>query len=109
MSKDRQKKIKQVKRIVKKYVNELIKDDFPVQKAYIFGSYARGDFKKISDIDVCIISPRFRRNWDKNERYLWVKTVSIDSNIEPIGYSPEGFKDDVVLADIIREEGIRVV
>ena len=63
-------KLKKVKDTVRKYLQLLVDDGFPVKQAYIFGSYARGDFKKESDIDLCRISPRFRRNWDKYEQYL---------------------------------------
>ena len=100
--------LKEAKRAVKKYLELLRKENFPVENAYIFGSYARGDFKEFSDIDVCIISPKFRRNFIKNEQYLWRKTIEIDSRIEPIGYAPEDF-DDALLGDVIREEGIRIV
>ena len=54
-------KLKQTKKNVKKYLHLLIKDGFPIKEAYIFGSYAREDFHDDSDIDVCIVSSRFKK------------------------------------------------
>lgn len=99
---------KEARGAVKKYLEILKKDSFPVESAYIYGSYARGDFKKYSDIDVCIISPRFRRNRFEREQYLWRKTLEVDARIEPIGYAPEDF-EDALLGDTIRGEGIKIV
>ncbi len=109
MSKTQQEKLKRVKEQVKKYVLLLNKEGFPVEEAYIFGSFARGDFKDNSDIDVCIISPRLRTKWNENEAYLWTKTRFIDSRIEPIGYSPEDFRDGNIMAQMIKKEGIKII
>lgn len=109
MSKTQREKLKKVTENVKKYVLLLDKEGFSVEEAYIFGSFARGDFRENSDIDVCIVSPRLRKNWNENESYLWTKTRFVDSRIEPIGYSPENFRDGNVMADIIKKEGIKVV
>lgn len=51
-----QKKLKSLKELIPKIIEVLKKND--VKKAGIFGSYARGDFKKNSDIDILIESPR---------------------------------------------------
>ena len=40
----------------KKYL-ALISDRYPVQSAYLFGSFAKGFIHDGSDIDVCIVSP----------------------------------------------------
>ena len=42
MSKAKKEKLKQVKKDVKKYVLLLVQEGFPVEEAYIFGSFARG-------------------------------------------------------------------
>ena len=109
MSKIKKEQFKIAKKKVKKYISFLTKEGFPVDEAYIFGSFARGDFRENSDIDVCIVSPRLRKNWNKNESWLWTKTRFVDSRIEPLGYSPEDFKSGGVMADTIKEQGVRVV
>ena len=109
MSQAKTKELKKAKKAVKKYVALLRSEDFPVDRAYIFGSYARGNFKKESDIDVCIVSPRLSKNWDKNESYLWQLTRKIDARIEPVGYGPEDFKTSAILSRGIKKNGVRVV
>ena len=109
MSITKRKQLTAVKKLVKTYINTLQASQFPVSRAFIYGSYARGDFRKDSDIDVCIISKAYNPNDDAVRLFLWQKRRNIDARIEPVGYSPKDFKDDVVLADIIREEGVRVV
>ncbi len=109
MSRIKQEKLNKVKKQVKRYIEILVEDGFPITQAYIFGSYARGNFRKYSDIDVCIVSPKLRKNWNKNEAYLWRKTLEVDHTIEPIGYSPEGFKEDFILGREIRKNGVRIV
>ena len=37
--------------ITKKYLVFLKQNDFDFEKAYLFGSYAKGDYNKDSDID----------------------------------------------------------
>lgn len=94
MSNIKRKKIEQVKKKVKQYIQSLKNDGFLVKNVYLYGSYARGNFRLNSDIDVCVISDNFKKNWSKNERYLWRKAWKIDSRIEPIGYSPAEFKQN---------------
>lgn len=110
MSRIQQKKINKVKKVVKDYINLLRENNFPVSAAYIYGSYARGNFHKNSDIDVCIISPKLAENWDENEKYLWRQRRFVDARIEPVGYSPEDFKNDwVPLVAEIKKHKIRIV
>ncbi len=45
--------------IVKKYIDFLKDNKFNIQKAYIFGSYAKGNFNEDSDIDLAIVMNNF--------------------------------------------------
>ena len=40
--------------IVGKFVN-LISDEFPIKTAYLFGSYAKGNARDYSDVDLAIV------------------------------------------------------
>lgn len=44
---------------VKRYVNELISIGVPIEKAILFGSFAKGNPHEYSDIDVALVSPNF--------------------------------------------------
>lgn len=44
---------------VKKYLNELLRAGIPVRFGIIFGSHARKDTHRWSDIDLLVISDRY--------------------------------------------------
>lgn len=81
----------EVNKAVKEYV-DVLRKDIPIQKAIIYGSYAKGKPKKDSDIDLAIISIRFGKNPGEDGKYLFRKLWEVsNSRIEPIGYSPKDF------------------
>ena len=99
---------KEAIKITKKFLSFLEKEDFPIEKAYLYGSYVKGKPHFGSDIDVCIISKRFNKNKDKVEFWLWQKRREIHPLLEPIGFSPEEFNELSPLAAEIQEKGIKV-
>lgn len=98
----------QAKKIAQKYTRLLEEKKFPVNKAYLFGSYAKKKNRRGSDIDVCVISPKMKRNWHKNEILLWRLGYETDSRIEPIGYTPEEFKEGGPLVEEIKKHGVLI-
>ena len=100
------KKLKKIKEILLKYKSLLKKDGFPVRSLILYGSYAWGNFKSYSDIDVCVISDKLLKNKDYYETYLWKKVLEVDPRIEPVGYHPKDFKDIDPLVNEIKKEGI---
>lgn len=97
-----------IKRLLLKYKAILEKDNFPVKKIFLYGSYARGNPKPYSDIDVCIISHRFFKNKDYDETYLFKKVLEVDPRIEPIVYYPDDFKTIDPLVHEIKRYGIEI-
>ena len=99
-----------IKKIVKNYVNILEQADFPVEQAYLYGSYAKGTADKNSDIDVGIISKKFNYMDDQIIALLWNKIRDVDYRIEPHGFTPEDFQDECdPMVHEIKETGIRIV
>lgn len=95
---------------VRQYVKILEADNLPVEEVYVFGSYAKGKQSKWSDIDVCVISPKFKDSFLAMQ-YLWHKRPEddIDLFIEPVGFSPKNFeKDPSPFVYEIKKYGIRV-
>ncbi|MFH1233588.1 MAG: nucleotidyltransferase domain-containing protein [Patescibacteria group bacterium] len=86
---------------VKKEINEYIKilktDKLPIKKVILFGSFAKGKQHKWSDIDLCVISPKFKilcRIWHSATDPLSLKKpFNTKYALGPIGFSPEYFKD----------------
>ena len=70
---------------VRKYLRALSQAGIHASRAVLFGSFARGDAKETSDIDVVVIAPEFdgRRSRRLVER-LWVTRDKADNRIEPI-------------------------
>lgn len=91
----------------KKFVKSLSKTGIKVNKAYLFGSYAKGGAKKDSDIDVCVISPSFTGDYFAEMIRLRKLSLKIDSRIEPVPFLPEDLNDKYsTLASEIRKYGI---
>ena len=99
---------KKIRSHVKRYVAILKKNNIPIQKAFVYGSYAKGTAHKWSDIDVCIVSPKFVNTWSAIE-YLWAhRPFDVRYTIEPIGFSPKDFHDGSSLVDEIKRTGVKV-
>lgn len=102
-----QSSIEEVLPLVRNYIRKLHDDNLPIQEVRIFGSRVRGEDHRDSDIDVCIVSPKFTSRMDA-VRYLWSKRDrnEILQGLEPIGYSPKGFIDEDPLVWEIKQTGI---
>ena len=96
---------------IKKYIEILKEDNLPIKKVILFGSFANGTHHKWSDIDLCIVSPKFKDAW-RATSYLWSKRKIFDIRyaIEPVGFSPSDFKDKLgsSLVYEIRQTGIEI-
>jgi predicted nucleotidyltransferase len=87
---------KKINKTLNEYI-KVIKDEIPVERVIVFGSYARGKANKKSDIDVCIVSPKFGKNPHEEGKFLFRKLWQVKrANIDPVGYSPGDFKSKFV-------------
>ncbi|MDP2806563.1 MAG: nucleotidyltransferase domain-containing protein [bacterium] len=81
-----------VKRKVLQYVKEL-SGDIKVNQAILFGSWAKGNPRHFSDIDIAIVSGDFSRfKRVRNIAFLLSRAGKIDSRIEPLPLTPEEIK-----------------
>ena len=71
--------------IAEKYLTLVKKSNFPMQidKAYLFGSYAKGCPKKDSDIDIAIIVNKRIGGYEETVVPIWRLRKNIDFRIEP--------------------------
>lgn len=79
-----------------------------IEKAIVFGSYAKGKENKWSDIDVALVSKEFTgvRFYDRKRVNSYL--IKIDSRIEPHPFKSDDFtKDDFFVEQILRE-GIEI-
>ncbi|MFH0856376.1 MAG: nucleotidyltransferase domain-containing protein [bacterium] len=97
---------KALEKKIKEYVKILKKDNLPINKVILFGSYAKGSQHKWSDVDLCIVSPKFDNPLEATD-YLWQKTIfNMKYTIEPIGFSPKDFRESSSLINEIKKTGI---
>ena len=94
--------------IVKQYLRELSTHDIPVDRAILFGSFARGNAGEHSDIDVALISHAFSGDRFDDRRRIVPLRRGIDSRIEPIPFRPEQFADGGNLIDEIKKNGLNI-
>lgn len=91
-----------IKNIIRKFVN-MISDEFPVRSLYLFGSYAKGNPREYSDIDIAVVSDNFegRRFWDREKLGKYIIKASYDLEVHP--FRTEDFtEDDPFVKEIIK-------
>ena len=97
-----------IKEIISKYIRALNENNVNVDRAVLFGSYAKGNYSEWSDIDLAVVSSAFEGNWIKDRKKIRAITLSISSDIQVLPYRPEDFvPDDPFVREII-ETGIRL-
>ena len=98
-----------IKKKVLNFKTLLEKEGIPVYKIIIFGSYAKNKAKKESDIDVCVVSPKFGSDSVEELQYLLKQRRKIDSRIEPFPVSSDEYKNSFSpIIDEIRKFGKEV-
>lgn len=96
--------------LTKTYIQQLKTQGIPISQAYLFGSYAKGKVWEGSDIDICVVSSSFGKDYFSEKSLLNKIALKIDSRIEPIPYTPADFINKYdALADEIKRFGIKVV
>lgn len=97
-----------VRRLVIAYLNDLEhRTRLPIERAIIYGSYAKGTPHRWSDIDLCIISKRFR-NRSQAVNYLMRRRGVEFCEISPVGFPPKDFTPWDPLTAEIQRYGVRV-
>lgn len=93
---------------IKKYISLLKKNDYRIQKVYLYGSYAKGNYHKDSDIDLLLVSKDFTGNRFKDSLKLMKLGFDVDSRIEPMPYRPQDFKDSDPLVVEVKATGKKI-
>jgi len=104
-------------KIVKDFITRYkrtLEPHIKVESMILFGSYARGEQGRYSDIDLIVISPDFKR-MGYMDRMIWLSKMRGDKFInramDVLGYTKEEFgkmrKESAVLDEAWRE-GVRI-
>ncbi|MBU4486980.1 MAG: nucleotidyltransferase domain-containing protein [Candidatus Delongbacteria bacterium] len=93
--------------IVKKYIDILLTEKYKIINAYLFGSYAKGNFNEDSDIDVALVFDKLKDRFDTRVELMKLGR-RIDLRIEPHPFSKKDLKDsDPFLSEVLRT-GIKI-
>lgn len=89
---------KEISRLTKSIIKEI-----KPEKIILFGSLARGNFNKDSDVDMLIIKKTSLLPW---ERKWWISRVVLDRQVglDTLVYTPKEIKDRIKRGDIFLEE-----
>ena len=102
----------EIKNIVLNYVKEL-QSRIPVEKIILFGSYAYGKPTKSSDIDIAVVSEKFKKMDDIKRIMLlsdYARRIKCFVDIDPIGFTEKELEkaDYFEIGGEIVEKGVVV-
>ena len=92
---------------VKAYQSLVQQSDFPmkIDKVYLFGSYAKGNPRRDSDIDVAFVVNKWQGDYFDVIPPIWKLTEQVDYRIEPHVIVPEedysGFLNEIQQTGIL--------
>lgn len=70
-----------------------VKKQFKPEQVLLFGSYARGQANKYSDVDVVVVADVFRMfPFEKRLDVLYPLIYDLSPDFHPLGYTPEEFQ-----------------
>jgi len=96
--------------IIRAYLNVLKQEGIVIEKAFLYGSYARDEASESSDIDLLLVSSLFDTDDDYVLSKPWIYTTKVDHRIEPLAVGLKRFQTDNVspILELVRQEGIEV-
>ncbi len=94
-------------RVIKEFVKALRREGITIDRVILYGSYAKGNVRPDSDIDVAVISKDFGKDRVEEGMILFRIAGKIDSRLEPVPFSTKMYEKDtwVPLIYEIRERG----
>ena len=95
-------------KIIKEYIKFLQKNKYEIEKAYIFGSYAKGNFNDDSDIDLAIIVKDLKNSFRMQVNLMKLRR-KFDTRIEPHPFNEKDFDISNPLVNEILNTGIKIL
>jgi predicted nucleotidyltransferase len=89
---------------------EKIRQELPIERAYLFGSYATGRNRDYSDIDLAIVTPALNaENSFAINQKIFSRASRYNLDLEPICFSPEEFEQEYLpIVRDIKREGVEI-
>jgi len=95
---------------IKRYCSLLTMKGIEIDRAILYGSWARNEASEKSDIDVMLISPMFDNFDQAIKAKAWRLTEEVDLRIEPYTVGLKKFQDDSFspIIQVVKEQGIEI-
>lgn len=98
-----------IQKTVRAYVADLSKQ-IPIGKVIIFGSYAKGNPREFSDVDIAVFSDYFKGMKRVDSLcFLLLKAADYDIDLEPQGFTMDDYHEPVGLVSEIIKTGVEFV
>lgn len=94
---------------IMKFLQSLERNNFRIQKAYLFGSYVNGKYNDWSDIDLALVSDDFKGDSFQDRLSLIDLIYECGSDISPVPYRIIDFENSMFARDEIVKNGIQLV
>lgn len=96
--------------IVRAYLLVLKQSGIKIDKAFLYGSYARNEASEDSDIDLMLVSSLFDTDDDYVLSKPWIYSGKVDHRIEPVSVGLKRFLTDDTspIIEIVRQTGLEI-
>lgn len=92
----------------KKFISLVSSNGIHIEKAMLFGSYAKGMAHQWSDIDIALVSNDFTGIGFYDRQRINPYLIKIDSRIEPHPFRPEDFNNENPFVEEILKQGLAI-
>lgn len=94
--------------IIEDYVKKIGKQ-IPIEKAILFGSYAKGNYDKNSDIDIAIFSNHFENLGGLEAfKFLFMQTLTYNVDLQPLAFTINDYEKPLGIVEDIIKTGIEI-
>ena len=93
--------------IARKFIIFLKNNNFNIEKAYLFGSYAKGRVTENSDIDLAVVFRELEDSFDMQVQLMKMRR-KIDTRIEPHPFLESDFDDSNPFVHEILHTGLEI-
>ena len=88
-------------KLAQKFI-KIVKDNYPLQRAYLFGSYVKGNYHEESDIDIAFVFKEVENTYFMQLELMRLRR-KLDSRIEPHPFGESDFVDtNPLVAEIMK-------
>ncbi len=95
-------------KVTNDYIINLIKHNYNIKQAYIFGSYAKGNYTKDSDIDLALVISGINDLINTQVDMLNLRRNTDETYIEPHPIEESDFNNDNPFAFEILKTGLKI-